>query len=227
MTKLLVVVMTKKAIFFDLDNTLYDYTSYYSAVLRKISNYLSIKYGLPSEEIYITGMNLFKIKTSRYPKYFNDLLEIFNIPQHEVTKCLEIFNNYSEKLTPYEDVIPTLEKLRNEGYIVGIITDGNPKRQKQKIKLLGLEKYFDIIVFTHDLNSPKPSSIPYRYGLEKTGIHPSFAYYVGDDPRIDFKGAKEVGMTTIRILRGEFKDIPKNEYIDFEIDYLTKIFKII
>ena len=219
--------MARKAIFFDLDNTLYDYTNYYSTVLRKISNYLSTKYRLLSEEIYITGMNLFRKKTSRYPKFFNDLLETFNIPQSEVTVCLEIFNNYSEKLTPYEDVIPALEDLLNKEYILGVITDGNPKRQKQKIKLLGLERYFDIIVFTYDLNSPKPSSIPYRYVLEKTDIQPSFAYYIGDDPRIDFKGAKDVGMTTIRILRGEFKNIPKNRYIDFEIKDMKTLLNIL
>ena len=219
--------MNKRTIFFDLDNTLYDYTNYYSGVLRKISEYLSKKYKLSLEEVYTTGMDLFREKTSRYPKFFNDLLKIFNTPQSEVTICLEMFNNYSEKLSPYEDVVPTLEELKNKGYILGIITDGNPKRQKKKIKLLGLEGYFDIVVFTYSLDSPKPSSIPYRYALEKVGVQPSFAYYIGDDPRVDFKGAKEVGMTTIRILRGEFRDVPKNKYIDFEIKNIKTLLDLI
>lgn len=219
--------MIKKAVFFDLDNTLYDYSSYYSEVLKELARYLSERYNASPEKVHSVGMELLREKTSRYPLFFNKLLESFDIPQYEVSTCLELFNCFSGRIYPYEDVIPTLEKLKNRGYILGLITDGNPKRQKRKVKLLGLEDYFDIIVFTHDLNSPKPSRTPYEYALKKADISPELAYYVGDDPNVDFKGAKEAGMSTIRILSGEFKVIPKSKYVDYEINSLNEIFKII
>lgn len=214
-----------------MDNTLYDYSIYYSGVLKKIAEYLSNKYGMSFNELYTTGLQLFKEKTSRYPMLFNDLLDKFDIPQCEISACLEIFNNFSGRIEPYKDVLPTLSELKNRGYILGLITDGNPKRQDRKIKLLGLEDYFDVIVFTYNLNSPKPSSIPYKYALKKvmkkTMVYTYSVYYIGDDPRVDFKGAKEVGMKTIRILRGEFRNLQKNRYIDFEIGDMKSLLDIL
>ena len=40
---------------------------------------------------------------------------------------------------------------------------------------------------------------------------------VGDNPYIDFEGAKKTGMITARLLKGEFSDIDTDEWIDYNI----------
>ena len=48
-----------------------------------------------------------------------------------------------------------------------------------------------------------------------------------DNPKIDFKGAKQLNFSTIRIIRGEFKNIDSDEYVDYSIEKLYEIEKII
>lgn len=48
--------------------------------------------------------------------------------------------------------------------------------------------------------------------------------YIGDNPIIDFAGAKKVGFITIRILRGAYKKVTsKLDVVDFEINDLYEL----
>ncbi len=211
-----------KAIIFDLDNTLYDAEQYYIGAFKRTANYLSGKYNLSKQEIYKRLVNLWKEKTSMYSRLFNDLLDFFNLG-NELENVIKIFNNYDGEIKPYPDVIPTVKELKKRNCKLGIITDGNVERQKRKIKSLGLDRFFDAIVFTKELDNPKPSEIPFREAMDKLKAIPQNSLYVGDNPLIDFEGAKKVGMKTIRVLKGGFRDIPENRYIDYEINELKEL----
>jgi len=215
-----------KAIIFDLDNTLYDVKQYYLGAFKKISEYLSKRYNILNQEIYKRLINHWKKKTSMYPHLFNDVLNFFDLG-HELKNIIEIFNNYDGELKPYSDVIPTLNKLKKKNYKLGIITDGQVRRQKRKIKLLGLNEIFDIIIFTKELKNPKPSKIPFQEAINKLKINPQYSFYVGDNPLIDFKGAKKAGMKTVRLLKGEFKNMPKNKFVDYEIMEFEELLEVV
>ena len=216
-----------KAIFFDLDNTLYDYKQYFIGAFKKIANYLFKKYNVPEEKSYQGLIKLWEKKTSNYSSLFNDLLKLLDIENDKlVKKIVKIFNQYKGNLKPYPDVIPNLKFFRKQGYKLGIITDGNIKRQKRKIKSLGIKDFFKVIIYARGIE-PKPSEKPFLAGLKKMRIKPENAFYLADNPLIDFQGAKKAGMKTIRILRGEFENYPANQYIDFEIKNFDEVLKII
>lgn len=215
-----------KAIIFDLDNTLYDAEQYYHGAFRRIAEYLSKKYKFSEQKIYNELINLWKKKTSMYPHLFDDLLDLLNL-KNEIENVIKIFNNYDGELKLYPDVIFTLKELKRIDYKLGIITDGNIDRQKRKIKLLGLNGFFDITIFTKEINNPKPSEIPFKVAVDKLRANPQMSFYVGDNPLIDFKGAKKVGMKTVRILRGEFKNNPRNERVDYEIREMKELLNIL
>jgi putative hydrolase of the HAD superfamily len=211
-----------KAVIFDLDNTLYNVEQYNCGAFKVIAEYLSKKYDLSEQEIYKRLVNLWREKTSMYSHLFDELLDFFNL-KNELGNVIKIFNNYDGELKLYPDVISTLKELKKRNYKVGIITDGNIERQKRKIKLLGLDGFFDVIVFTKGLGNPKPSEIPFQEAINELKINPQKSFYVGDNPLIDFEGAKKIGMNTIRLLKGEFREIPKNRYIDYEINEIKEL----
>lgn len=215
-----------KAVLFDLDNTLYDARQYFLGAFGDVSEYVSKKYNLHKQDIYNTLVKLWEEKTSMYPSLFNDLLNPFHLDQSACEDILRIFNRYSGKLELYPNVIPTLNVLRERDYKLGIITDGNVERQKRKIELLKLEPLFDIVVYTKEVEA-KPSSSPFLVALRKLGVNAADALYVGDNPLLDFKGAKETGIRTIRVVRGEFAKLPRNEYIDFETENLSELLEIV
>jgi len=215
-----------KAVVFDLDNTLFDSEQYFSGAFKSISEYLAKKCRSNQSDIHDKLMKLWNEKTSMYPHLFEELLNSLGL-ENELENIIKIFNEYDGKLKPYQDVIPTLKELKKRNYKLGIVTDGNVERQKRKIKSLGFADFFDIIVFTKELNNPKPSEIPFQEVINKLEVSPQKSFYVGDNPLIDFEGAKKVGLKTIRILIGEFKGLPRNEYIDYEINNLKELLNIV
>jgi putative hydrolase of the HAD superfamily len=214
-----------KAVLFDLDYTLYDARQYFLGAFESISKYVSSKYNIPEQKVYEELDGIWRNKTSMYPHMFDDLLEFFHIDRDspEVVKAIvKKFNEYTGEMEPYPDTIPTLHILKERGCKLGIITDGDVERQKRKIERLRLAPLFDVIVYAKELES-KPSPAPFLAVLANLSVKDADSFYIGDNPLIDFQGAKEVGVTTIRILRGEFNKVPRNEYIDFEIESLDKL----
>jgi len=214
------------AIIFDLDNTLYDTEQYFSGAFDEIAGYLSKEYSISRKDIYKKLVNLWKIKTSMYPHLFDDLLNTLGL-ENELENVIKIFNDYDGKLEPYQDVISTLRELEKRNRKLGIVTDGNIDRQERKIKSLGIVDFFDAIVFTKRFNNPKPSEIPFREAINKLKAIPQNSFYVGDNPLIDFEGAKKVGTKTVRLLKGEFRDMPKNRYIDYEVNGIKELLEVV
>lgn len=215
-----------KAVIFDLDNTLYNVEQYNCSAFKVIAEYLSKKYDLSEQEIYKRLVNLWSKKTSMYSHLFDELLDIFNLG-NELGNVIKIFNNYAGELKLYPDVFPTLNELKTRNYKLGIITDGDVERQKRKIKILGVDGFFDVIVFTKELGNPKPSEIPFQQAINELNINPQKSYYIGDNPLIDFEGAKKMGMGTLRVLKGEFRNIPKNKHIGYEIKEIKELLEVL
>ncbi len=214
------------AIFFDLDNTLFNVNQYFYGAFKIISRYLSKKHNLSRKKIQKKLKDLWKNKSSMYPNLFDDLLEFYELDEN-IEDILDIFNNYDGKIKPYNDVISTLGEFKRRSYTLGIITDGNIQRQKRKIKLLGIQDYFDIVICTYELNSPKPSEVPFKEAICRLSVKPNKTYYVGDNPLVDFKGAKKNGYTTIRIRKGEYIQMPNNEFIDIQINRIKDLLRLI
>ena len=214
------------AIFFDLDNTLFNVKQYFYGAFKKISRYLSKKHNISRKKIQKKLKELWKNKSSMYPNLFDDLLKFYELDEN-IEDIVEIFNNYDGKIKPYNDVLSTLGEFKRRNYTLGIITDGNIQRQKRKIRLLGIQDFFDIVICTYELNSPKPSEAPFKEAIHRLKAKPDMIYYVGDNPLIDFKGAKKIGYFTIRLKKGEFIQLPNNEFIDIQIKRIKYLLKLI
>jgi putative hydrolase of the HAD superfamily len=65
--------------------------------------------------------------------------------------------------------------------------------------------------------------VPFLKAISDLGITPGDSVYVGDNPALDFAGAKTAGLRTVRLLRGEFCAKPKNDSIDHEIKNLREL----
>jgi FMN phosphatase YigB (HAD superfamily) len=62
----------------------------------------------------------------------------------------------------------------------------------------------------------KPDPEVYRFTLEALHSKPEETICIGDNPYTDFLGAKKLGIRTVRLLNGEFKDVRLSE--DYEAD---------
>lgn len=64
-----------------------------------------------------------------------------------------------------------------------------------------LTKYLDLIVVSGDVNMRKPHPQIFNMSLRYLGIKPSQALFVGDTLETDVLGAKNVGLTSVQIVR--------------------------
>lgn len=102
----------------------------------------------------------------------------------------------------YDDTIPTLKQLKNEGYKLAIVSNWDtplfPLLERLKIA-----HYFDTITASHDvrIRSTKPDAYIFKHTLNKVGVTPEETVHVGDTYEADIIGAQAVGIRPILIDR--------------------------
>ena len=200
--------MVIKGLFFDLDDTIYDKSSYNIAAFEQIAEFISSEYDENIEYIKKIIIYNWILNGSEYKFLFNDIAQIINKEEEKniVKKCVEIFHSIHPNLKLYDDFLKIHKKLK-ETFFMGIITDGNYKMQKNKINYLGLNEVFEEIIYTDLMGISKPNVIPFLKMLKISELNSNEVIFIGDNPFRDIMGALNANLYTIRILRGEFIDI--------------------
>jgi len=100
-----------------------------------------------------------------------------------------------------EDAIGVLRRLYGR-YKLGIVSNfAIPEIVWELLEKFDLEKFFDTILISGEINRRKPSPEIFEKALKALGVDASQAVFVGDTPRLDVKGARDVGMRAILIER--------------------------
>ncbi len=219
-----------EAVVFDLDDTLYDRNSFEHGAYKEISNQLEKQNNINANLLFKALKETQKKKYSNYQNLFKESLETINNYDFSlVSKCLNIYRAYNpKKLELYNGVKKTLDKIKAI-YKIGIITNGRNETQIKKINALGLNSYFDYIIFPDLLGSNKkynkPHTKPYETMANLLNIETKKMCYIGDNPNIDFIGAIKLDITCIRVLTGEYKDVMiKDKRNIYEFSTIESIF---
>jgi putative hydrolase of the HAD superfamily len=108
----------------------------------------------------------------------------------------------------FPDAEPTLRQLREAGLAVGLISNFEAWLE-QLLEHTGLAGYFDVRAISGVEGMEKPDLRIFRLALDRAGVEPDRAAYVGDSPEFDIEPAEAVGMRGVLIdRRGRFPDHP-------------------
>ena len=99
-----------------------------------------------------------------------------------------------------DGITPVLQDLKRD-FRLGIIANQHPPVE-QAIADYGIAGLFDVIVISETVHLFKPDPAIFRCALDRAGISPSEAVFVGDRPDNDILPAKKLGMKTVRFKRG-------------------------
>lgn len=102
----------------------------------------------------------------------------------------------------YDDVPSALDALSAE-YRLVLVTNGLSDLQREKVAKVGLERWFDRIVVSEEVQSWKPDSRIFRHALELAGVGSEEAVMIGDNLERDIAGAQAVGMCSVWVRRYE------------------------
>lgn len=188
---------TKRAVIFDLDGTLVDNRASFAKAYRAIcSRYPTVfdPQSLETEELMI------RFYRSSFAKEAYDALAASLAPR--VLPPQESFHTewgmtYAENAVTLPGAAETLEQLRGKEYRIGLLTNGDSKRQWAKIHSSGLYPYFDAIVVSGDQPFEKPDPEIYRLVLSMLQVRAEEALFVGDTVRTDIEGARRAGIDSL------------------------------
>lgn len=213
-------------IIFDLDETLMDESSYVLSGMKVVSNYLSGKYKINEREVF-DKLRSFFYENGRNG-IFDYILENYGIEKKpEIPLMIEVYRSHKPSLLFYDGVSELLDYLRNRKIKIGILTDGLPLMQKNKVMALGLDQYVDEVVFSWEIDCKKPSEDGVLYILKKLGSSIENSLMVGDNPVNDIEPAMNLGMKAIRVVKGRFSKVKNKENYkpDYESEDLKDIFE--
>ena len=101
-----------------------------------------------------------------------------------------------------EDALSTLQKLEQDGYRMGLISNaGDDQDVQQLASRFGIGQYFDFILTSAACSYRKPHSRIFEIALSNWYFLPSEAVMVGDNLDADIRGAKSVGLFAVWISR--------------------------
>jgi len=226
-----------RLICFDLDNTLYDYSSAEAEAEVHIAGIIKEKFSKDKldQEVILRIFNEIKHHHMHHdlePEKFSRSLWIREVIEHLGLKMTgKILDNYSKTLerkywdflTPkiqlFPDTLYTLNSLKiSSRYKIACITDSDGAKEIKidRIRALGLDKYFDFIITTDDTKKNKPSVENWEYLLKMSGQKVQECMMVGDHPEVDLLNAKKLGFVTV----WSKEHIPTTihiKYVDYEI----------
>jgi len=111
-----------------------------------------------------------------------------------------------------------LDSLRDRGLATGLVSNAfDPGWLLHgDLARMGLEERLDAAVFSSEIGKRKPHPAIFEHVLERLGVAPEDALFVGDRRYEDVRGAKELGMTTVLALWFRADDDERGRDPDYE-----------
>lgn len=191
--------MCKMVVCFDLDDTLYKEIDFVESGYRLIAESESRPDLLPKMIGWLRNSENVFFK-------FNKAIG----KETSVSEYLKIYRYHKPKISLSREVEDVLNELKSRDVILGMITDGRSETQRNKIKALGLEKWFDNdnIIISEESGSEKTDERNFRYFMKN--FPDSIYTYVGDNPKKDFFIPNLLKWNTI-MLKDDGRNIHKQE----------------
>jgi REG-2-like HAD superfamily hydrolase len=122
----------------------------------------------------------------------------------------------SESYRLYEDAVPTLERIRDAGVTIGVISNWEEWLERLMVDL-DIRRLVDVAVVSGLAGYEKPDPEIFQQALTAVGAKPAEAVHVGDNIRDDVEGAEAVGIRAILIDRSgvsgsDMPNLPKAAY---------------
>ena len=191
---------------FDVDDTLYRELDYVESGFRAVAAAVSNEYSISSEAAYELLMGT--MERHGRGQQFDDLLravDAFSIGRRDA--LVQVYRQHDPSICLPEESRQTLEAVRRGSHRVFLVTDGNHNVQNRKVEALGLRRFVEHAYLTsrYGQAATKPSTRVFELMLKRTGASAEELVYVGDNPRKDFVGVRQLGGATIRVLTGAYR----------------------
>jgi putative hydrolase of the HAD superfamily len=189
-----------RAVVFDLDDTLYPERAYMASGLKAVAEWIAPQLQKASQAVLAEMERI--VDREPLGKTFDTWLLEQGLSGEWREPMIETYRTHRPRIDLFPDAARALAKLARLAKL-GMVTEGEGRAQRAKLAALGLEGIFEAVVILgrEERDQWKPSPEPFRRVLSQLKLPGELAVYIGDNPRKDFRGARSLGMRTVRVRR--------------------------
>lgn len=209
-----------KGVIFDLDDTLYNEKDYVKSGFKAVSDYLGGGFEKALWDNFEAG---------------KPAIDIVLAEQHRETEkdeALNVYRFHKPDIHLDEKTHGFITNLVKSGIKVGIITDGRPEGQRNKLLALGLSELIgeDNIIITDELGGEqfrKPCDIAFRIMQRRWKLPFEQILYIGDNPHKDFQAPRQLGMRGILFNNKDGLYRTQSDIKEMAIDSITELEEVL
>jgi len=231
--------MKYRHLFFDLDHTLWDFEANAKETIKEVYDLNGLhargiidfdhffnRYSHHNERLWDRYTKGFiKQEELRWKRMWFALLD-FKIGSEELSKRMSV--EFLERLPFKKNLFPytieILEYLKQNGYILHLVTNGFESIQYSKLDNSNMRNYFTEVITSEASNSLKPNKEIFEYALSKSGAATHESIMIGDNLDADIKGGMDAGLDTIFVNHLNIEPHIKPTYIIYHLKELEDIF---
>jgi putative hydrolase of the HAD superfamily len=188
-----------KAVFFDLDDTLYDRDALVQELVAdQHAAFAGELPGISCERFVSEVLEMDDHGDGDKAQGYQRLVAEWQLELDLANRlCSYFWSNYDQHCHLSPDTATTLRALKAHGKRLGVITNGGTDRQRRKLAALGLLSTFDVVLISEAEGVRKPSAEIFRRALQACEVEAAESVFVGDHPETDIEGARHAGLLPI------------------------------
>ncbi|MFD3381021.1 MULTISPECIES: HAD family hydrolase [unclassified Streptomyces] len=205
--------MTIRAVVWDVDDTIFDYTTADRAGMREhlaaeglLDGYASVEQALGHwRDLTDQQWARYAAGEVDWEQGRRDRVRAFldkplTDPEAE-DWFLRYLGHYEAAWALFPDVLPVLDTLAGS-HRHAVLSNSSIRVQDHKLRVLGVRDRFESVLCAAELGVSKPAAEAFHAACEALELPPHHVAYVGDHPEIDGQGAADAGMFSVWIDRG-------------------------
>ena len=175
---------------FDLDDTLFKEIDFLKSAYRHIAEQLESEIGknIYSEMIDMRAAGL---------SVFDEIKNKYSFGESIKDLVFE-YRFHAPQINLSVGALDLLNDLKKRKSTIGLITDGRSKSQRNKLKALDIEHFFNHILISEEFGSEKPDARNFQLYMEK--FEAKQYIYIGDNFKKDFVTPNKLGWLSIGLL---------------------------
>lgn len=206
-----------KAVLFDLDDTLVNYSFGVDACWRAACRQVAEPAGYDVEALvaaiedrgrwFWSCPDRHRRERTNMPRAWGQIIDLAfdQLARPDAVLSVRLLADFQahrwEVIQPLPRVHELLGALKADGVALGMVTNGDAAQQREKIRRGSFADYFDCIVIEGEFGRGKPDAEVFQHALDALRVEPGEAVMVGDKLRYDVVGAKRVGLRAVWIDR--------------------------
>jgi putative hydrolase of the HAD superfamily len=205
--------VTIKAVVWDIDDTIFDYTAADRAGMRGhlaaeglLDGYESVEQALALwRRITDVQWARFSAGETDWQGQRRQRVRVFldkPLNDAEADAWFERYvAHYEAAWVLFPDVLPALDALA-ASHRHAVLSNSSLRIQDGKLRVLGVRDRFEAVLCAAELGVSKPAAEAFHAACDALGLLPHQVAYVGDHPEIDGRGAADAGLLSVWIDRG-------------------------